>query len=386
MKKIKKFFKNADKPLFFVTIFMLGFGLLNIVTASSREAVVVNEQGIYYYFYRQIVILTVGFVGSLVAMILPTKSYYTLGKYLYVGVLGLIGYCFFMSAKRGAQNWIVLAGFQFQPSEIAKPILIICLAILFEKFYKNFRNPDSKHHKDILGLTFGIGLLIPVLIFLQKDLGTALIICSIVGVMFLGSPILKKEKMSIIKVVLILILIGGVGLKITKGYILTPAQLARFDFWNPCSKYETGGYQTCNAQIALNDGGLFGLGIGKSKQKYSYIPEPHTDSIFAIIGEEWGVLKCFIFVFIPYAFILYRIFDISSKAATIRGKYICLGVGTYIFMHILINMGGLFGLMPLTGVPLPFLSYGGTYTMCLMVSIALVQRVYIETKTKKIKI
>lgn len=386
MKKIKKFFKNADKPLFFITIFMLGFGLLNIVTASSREAVVVNEQGIYYYFYRQIVILTVGFIGSLVAIILPTKSYYTLGKYLYVGILGLIGYCFFMSAKRGAQNWIVLAGFQFQPSEIAKPVLIICLAILFEKFYKNFRNPDSKHHKDILGLTFGIGLLIPVLIFLQKDLGTALIICSIVGVMFLGSPILKKEKMTIIGVVLILILIGGVGLKITKGYILTPAQLARFDFWNPCSKYETGGYQTCNAQIALNDGGLFGLGIGKSKQKYSYIPEPHTDSIFAIIGEEWGVLKCFIFVFIPYAFILYRIFDISSKASTIRGKYICLGVGTYIFMHILINMGGLFGLMPLTGVPLPFLSYGGTYTMCLMVSIALVQRVYIETKTKKIKI
>ena len=161
--------------------------------------------------------------------------------------------------------------------------------------------------------------------------------------------------------------------------------MSRFDFFNPCSKYETTGYQICNGFIALNDGGLFGLGIGKSKQKYSYIPEPHTDSIFAIIGEEHGAIKCS-FIFLTYIFVLFRILKISTNATTLRGRYICLGIATYIFMHIFINLGGLFGIIPLTGVPLPFLSYGGTFAISLMCSLAVVQRVHIETKLEKFKL
>ena len=161
--------------------------------------------------------------------------------------------------------------------------------------------------------------------------------------------------------------------------------MARFDFFNPCSKYEKGGYQVCNGFIAFNDGGLWGLGIGKSKQKYSYIPEPHTDSVFAIIGEEWGFLKS-TFIFIVYAYILKRILDLSAKASRVRGKFICLGVATYIFSHILINLGGLFGVIPLTGVPLPFLSYGGSFAISLIGSLGLVQRVHIETKNQKINV
>lgn len=130
---------------------------------------------------------------------------------------------------------------------------------------------------------------------------------------------------------------------------------------------------------------MFGLGIGKSKQKYSYIPEPHTDSVFAIIAEENGVIRC-TFIFLAYIFILFRILKISMKTNTIRGKYICLGVASYIFIHIFINLGGLFGIIPLTGVPLPFLSYGGSFAISLLCSLALVQRIHIETKTQKIKV
>ena len=121
------------------------------------------------------------------------------------------------------------------------------------------------------------------------------------------------------------------------------------------------------------------FGIGKSKQKYSYISEPHTDSIFAIFVEEWGFIAA-IFIFICYALVLGRVLTISSRAKTIRGRYITLGIAVYIFMHIFLNLGGLFGLIPLTGVPLPFLSYGGSFTICLMCSLTIVQRVCIETK------
>lgn len=160
--------------------------------------------------------------------------------------------------------------------------------------------------------------------------------------------------------------------------VLSLEQLDRLNYFNPCSNYEDGGYQVCNGFIAINDGGLFGLGIGKSKQKYSYIPEPHTDSVFAIITEECGLLWDIV-LFGLLIFVLKRILDLSSKANTIRGKYICLGVATYIFMHIFINLGGLFGLIPLTGVPLPFLSYGGSFTLSLIVSLSVIQRIHIET-------
>ena len=160
--------------------------------------------------------------------------------------------------------------------------------------------------------------------------------------------------------------------------------MARFDFYDPCSKYEEGGYQICNGFIAINSGGLLGVGIGNSKQ-VSYIPESHTDSVFAIIAEEYGFIVC-TGLFIIYLIVLYRIFNLACRVSNIRGKFICLGIGTYLALHILINLGGLFGSIPLTGVPLPYLSYGGSFTLSLMVSLAIVQRICIEKNTEKIKI
>lgn len=382
--KLKRIIKNIDKPLLFITLFMFAFGLLNIVTSSSREAVLVNREGIYYYFYKQMMILGVSAVLSFIVFKFPTKSYKLFLPLLYGVVLILCVYCFFQSAKRGALNWITIGGFQFQPSEVAKPVIIASLAMLFEKWNDNLKK-DSDHTK-VIGILLFVGFLMPILIFLQKDLGTATIIVAIVTLMFAYSPILFQEKVKLAKILIVVIIVAALGLELTRGYILSDAQKARFDYFNPCSKYTTGGYQVCNAYIAFSDGGLFGLGIGKSKQKYSYIPEPHTDSIFAIIGEEWGVLSSLAFVFIPYAVILYRIMLISSKASTIRGRYMAFGIGIGIFMHILINLGGLLGVIPLTGVPLPFLSYGGTYTVCLMISLAIVQRIAYETNTRKIKL
>ena len=159
--------------------------------------------------------------------------------------------------------------------------------------------------------------------------------------------------------------------------ILLERQMERFDFRNPCDKILENGSQVCNCYIAINNGGLTGVGLGNSTQKYLYLPEPYTDFIFAIIVEELGVITG-VLIILAYMFILFRILLIGRRSPNNRGAVLCYGVAVYIFLHVAINLLGIMGLMPLTGVPLPFMSYGGSFTICLIASLAIVQRVSVE--------
>lgn len=382
IKHIFKNFRYMDMKLLIATAVIIIFGLFNIVTASSREAISI-EAPLYYYFFKHAEMLLIGLLLGFIILNVDTKHYKPIVLVLYVVICGLLFYTtFFGTSNRGARNWIKIGPITFQPSEFVKPVIITFVALLFERFYKFFRTRNINHYNKIATIFFVV--FVPsAFIFLQKDLGTMLIIMIIFAFMFITSPILKKEKFKSIVFVLVFGVLGCLLIsKITGKNLLSEAQLDRFNYINPCKNYETSGYQICNGFIAINDGGLWGLGIGKSKQKYSYIPEPHTDSIFAIIAEEDGLIVCVVIILV-YAYILWRILDISSNASTIRGRYICLGVATYLFAHIFINLGGLFGLIPLTGVPLPFLSYGGSFLISAVCSLCLVQRICIESKKDK---
>ena len=380
-----KLLKDLDKPLLIASAALFIFGLLNIVTASSRAAVVNYDVSIYYYFYRQLAFIIIGVIAGLIIIKTDTKYYKLIIPVLFVIVILLNLWALTFDELSGSKNWIDLKFIKLQPSEFSKPIIICLLAILFEKNYRKLRTLNIKHYDAIFSMIF-IAMIIPAVVILQKDFGTLLIILFIIFMMFLASPILKIDK---IKTVLVMIGVGALALLVmysVQGYILNDARISRFtSFLDPCGNYENGGYQVCNSYIAINDGGLWGLGIGKSKQKYSYIPEPHTDSAFAIIAEEYGIYRT-VFIFILYGVVLYRIAVIGAKASTLRGRYICVGMISYIFVHIFINLGGMFGLIPLTGVPLPFLSYGGSFVLSLLASLAIVQRICIESKNKKIKI
>lgn len=383
-KNMKKAINDMDKVLLTLTIILFVFGLLNIVTASSRAVVLRYNTSLYSFFYKQAFNLIIGLIGSIFIISVPTKKYKKLGFIAFLGILGLLIYLLlYGSVHKGSINWIKFAGFTLQPSELAKPVMIVCLAVLFEIFYKKLRSKNSNHY-DMIAIILFAGCSFPVLVFMEHDLGTSIILFVIFAVLFLASPILRLDKLKTCGLGLILIAVGGCILFAKNGAILSKNQLQRFNFFDPCSDYESGGYQICNGFIAINSGGLVGVGIGNSKQ-ISYIPESHTDSVFAIIAEEYGFLGSSL-IFIAYVVLLGRILSLSSKANTIRGRYITLGVAVYIFLHILVNLGGLFGVMPLTGVPLPFLSYGGSFTLSLMASLALVQRVHIETKNQPIKI
>lgn len=385
-KKIKKTFADMDKILLFTTLILIIFGTLNIVTASSREAVVNRDANLFYYFFKHSVILFISLIAFLILIFkVETKDYKYWMLIVYVVVLSMNLYLVLKGVStRGAQNWIDLKFMKVQPSEFAKPTIILTLSLLFEKYSKKLSDMKEKHDM-IIWKIIGFGVIFPVIVFLQKDLGTAIILLGIFVVLFFSSPISSGEKFKSTLIVGVIGIIGLLSMLNFAGYVLSKAQLSRFDFFNPCSKYESTGYQVCNAYIAINNGGLTGVGLGKSTQKYSYIPEPHTDMVFAIIAEENGVLICSL-IFIAYIIILYRILKLSMKTKKISNKYICIGVATYIFLHIFINLGGLFGVIPLTGVPLPFLSYGGSFTLSLIASLGIIQRIHIETKNEKIKV
>lgn len=384
-RSLRKIFHDLDKPLLFVSMALFIFGLLNIVTASSRAAVVNYDVSIYYYFYRQLLFIMIGLIMSLIIIKIDTKSYKIIIPVLFVVVIVLNLVALTGEELSGSKNWIDLGFIKLQPSEFSKPIIIVLMSIMFEKYYRKLRTLDSKRYNAI-GIILFLSMIIPALIFLQKDFGTLLITLFIVGMMLLASPILKIDKLKSFLLLIAVIALAGLIIYNVQGYILNDQRISRFkSYLDPCGNYENGGYQVCNSYIAINNGGLFGLGIGKSKQKYSYIPEPHTDSAFAIIAEEYGIYRC-VFIFIGYIIVLWRILIISSKSNTLRGRYMCLGIASYIFVHIFVNLGGMLGLIPLTGVPLPFLSYGGSFVMSLIAALAIVQRVCVESKNQKEKI
>lgn len=384
---MKKLIKDMDKGILIISIILFVFGLLNIVNASSQAVVIRYNQSLYEYFNKQLISIVLGVILTLFILTIETKKYPKISFFVYFVILGLLVYLYlFGTTHQGSKNWIRIGPMSIQPSEFAKPVLIMVTSVLFDKFYKklNNKNSEPKLIFSLLGIVLIPATIYIGIVLLQKDLGTAIIITAIFGIMYLLGPIRKKEKYQSIVFAIIVVLVALVGLLATKGSLLSEAQKSRFTFTNPCSRYEEGGYQICNGFIAINSGGILGLGIGNSKQ-VSYLPESHTDSVFAIIAEEYGLIICTI-VFILYVTLLYRIFKLANKANTIRGRYICYGVGSYIGIHIIVNLGGLFAMIPLTGVPLPFLSYGGSFTLALMISLAMVQRVSIEIRNRKINV
>ncbi len=383
---LKRTFHDLDKRLLLACIIINIIGLLFIASSASSQFGGTGLE-IFSYFFKQLALLLASTFLGIFIVSTDTSVYKKLIMPAYIIIIGILMFMIAQGdAHRGSINWIEIAGITFQPSEFTKLLLIIFLAVTFEKFYYNLKT-NKEEQSNIIAKFLVIGLTPVAVVFLQNDFGTMLVLSGIFVVMFFTSPISRQYKLKSFFLIVIMIIGFCLFQLSTKGYILTAEQIDRFNYINPCSNYEEGGYQICNSMIAINNGNLFGVGAGKSSQKYSYIPEAHTDSIFAIIVEEMGLLLSTI-IFILYAYILYRIMMLACYANTVRGRYICVGTAAYLFSHILINLGGLFGLLPLTGIPLPFISYGGSFIISATLTLAVTQRVHIETKrsyTKKMK-
>ena len=369
--------RKLDKWLVFSVIILLIIGLIMIFSASNVTSYMMYAKSPYYYFIRQFVFLIPSIIISFLILKIDTKVYHYFSFILMLIIMGLLGVVLvYGKITNQARSWFVLFKvITIQPSEFAKIITIIW----FSCYYSLKKNCNGIK-KVIFPLSMAIG--VALLIAIQPDLGTTILYSGIVFMMFLVLPIKKKIKRNsfigiflIVGVALLLLLNNGVK-------ILFDRQIERFEFLRPCERIYGNGNQVCNGYIAINNGGLFGKGLGNSTQKYLYLPEAYTDFIFAIVVEELGVVAS-IGILLLMFIVLWRIFLIAKRSKTSRGSLLCYGIFWYILLHIMINLGGLLGLMPLTGVPLPFLSYGGSYLMCLIASIAVVLRVDLETKTAK---
>ncbi len=376
-KYIKNSLKNVDIPLFIITVLLIVFGLLMVFSSSSVTSVLSYKKTPYYFFEKQFITVIIAFLISLVVINFPTKNYSVISKLgIVLIVITLISLKTYGTVTNNARSWFKLLGFSVQPSEFAKTFIILYLACRYSTI-KKFKNISD------VFLPMIPCIIVFFLVALEPDLGTACLIAIICMFIFFALPLSKDKNMKILRIVTVIAAIGGILFLNFNSDILTSTQASRFNFKNPCSRYlEESGYQVCNGYIAIHNGGLFGVGLGASTQKYLYLPAAHTDFIFAIITEELGLIGggC---VLIAYIFLLFRILVIARNATNLRNSIIAFGTFAYILSHITINLGGLLAIIPLTGVPLPFLSYGGSFMINLMILVSLTQRVAIETKRKK---
>lgn len=339
---------RPDMVLIVLIAILTIIGLISISSASVVMSRTVAGQS-NYYFFAQAAAAAIG----LVALVIFSKIDYRFWAKVAPLLLGLsivlliavflpgIGF-----AHNGASRWINLGFMNLQPSEPIKLALILFLASWFEK-----KGDDVQDlYKGTLPFLAIVGV-IAGLVLLQPDMGTTSVIVSTAGIMFLLAGASMRH------------VVGLIGLAIAGVWgliLIAPYRLARLTtFLDPSADSSGAGYQIQQALVAIGSGGLLGLGFGRSRQKFNYLPEAATDSIFAVIAEELGLIRSSIIVFIILLFVI-RGYKIAKDAPDVFARLVAAGITTWIAAQSFINLLAILGLMPLTGVPLPFISYGGT--------------------------
>lgn len=340
--------------IFFVLVV---FGLIMIASVTSIIGYT-NFQDNYYYLKHQ---LLFGLLPGLFLFFLCSKIDYKFWqkKALLIFIISLVFLLLVFIPGLGveynnAKSWLIIAGASIQPAEIAKLALIIYLATWFAKSKEHIK---SFSHGLLPFLVF-LGL-VAILIALQPDIGTLLVVVTIAATMYYIAGADFKHLLSFF------IACGGV---LASLIISAPYRFNRIlAFLNPEVGGQTISYHINQALLAVGSGGIFGLGFGKSRQKFAYLPEISGDSIFAIIAEELGFIVCVLFIILLIYFIT-QIIKNSSEQKDEFAKLFSIGLSAWIGWQSIFNIGAMLGILPLTGVPLPFISYGGTSLMILMAS------------------
>lgn len=338
--------RRMDGFLLILVIGLTLFGLLMIYDASSIIAFRDFHGDKFHYIRDQLIWAIMGTIILFILTRINYHIYYKLAPVLLVISLALLLLVFIPGIgvhTLGANRWINLHFFILQPAEFVKLSLAMYLAAWF----------SQKEKGRFLAFSLLIGLVF-LLVLLQPDMGTGTVILfEAVAIYILSGGDLKYFYI----VIPVLAVIGFLLIKIA------PYRAARLtSFLAVDSSINAASYQMKQVLIALGSGGFFGLGLGNSLQKYAYLPENVTDSIFAIVAEELGFIGCLILMGV-FLVLIWRGFVIASQAKDAFGKLLAAGITTFIGIQVIINLGSMTALFPLTGIPLPFISYGGSALM-----------------------
>jgi len=359
--KIVSYLKQFDWFLFLAALFLIGVGMaaiLSTVWGKEELMVILNKQ------------IIAAAIGVVVIFILALINYKIFINYAYViyaiSITSLIAVLILGDNIRGTKGWFNFGFFQLQPAEFAKLALLIILA----KYFSSISGKPSRIQHILVS---GALTLVPVaLIIMQPDLGSALVLVFLWMLMLLISGIKKKYIATLVAVGFFIVLISW-------SFILKPYQKERImTFVDPMRDPLGAGYHMIQSKIAVGSGNLYGRGLGHGTQsQLNFLPDQHTDFIFAVISEELGFMGAFLLLAL-LCFLLFRFIKISKKARNEFGLMLALGGCFLLLIQITINIGMNIGVLPITGVPLPFVSYGGSALITCMALIGILQSVVVR--------
>ncbi len=360
----KRFWKNFDFILLVVALLLALVGILVLYSIGFKVANLASPVAVR----NQIVFAVIGVVGLLVFAVVDYRSWTKFTPFLYVAMVVLLGVVLIAGKSAlGATRWINLGFFQFQPSELAKLVLIVILARFFATHYDQMDKPRYI-------IQSAIYMLIPaVLVLTQPDLGTAMVLGVIWLVMILTT---KAPKM-------LFVVLGVVGSMLlpTAYHFLGDYQKARIAvFLNPSVDPQGRGFNVIQSTIAVGSGQLFGRGLAAGSQsQLNFLPSQHTDFIFAVLTEKMGFIGGSLLL-LMFGLLLARGLLIAYRAQDRFGLFLAVGIVTMFAFHVFINVGMNMGIMPVTGIPLPFVSYGGTSLLIGMIGVGLLESVNVRRK------
>ena len=341
LKMDRRLLQNVDWPLLGAAFFIIGLGLVCLWSLNPGR-------GISALMWRQLSWVGVGLVGLLVVVSVDYRNLVRFAPVFYVVGVGLLLSVFILGRTvSGARRWIHLGPLTVQPSELFKLIFIITLAwALTSARGERLSRASLVGTFVLLGVPF-------FLVVRQPDLGTALVLVPVLGATLVGLGLRMK--------VLGGLALGSVALMPLAWFVLKPYQRDRLlVYLDPFRDPLGTAYNVIQAKIAIGSGQLLGKGIGGATQsRLAFLPERHTDFIFAVFAEMWGFLGCLVLV-VAYALLVLRGFEIAAGTRETRGRILALGVTSVFAVQILINIGMVTGLLPIVGIPLPLMSYGGS--------------------------
>lgn len=336
-----RFFKNYDYLLLGATIFLLALGLSILYSADT-------EYSLSSIAVKQSINAGIGFIGLLILSKIDYRLFKSYSGVLYLGVIfmlvmvKIIGF-----SVNEAQSWIDLGFFQLQPATLAQLLMVLILAKYFSERYEEMHTFGAI-------IKSGVYAGIPAaLIAWQPDFGSALVVVFIWVIMLLASNA-KRIYITLFGV------LGLASLPVIWNFLRDYQKDRVFTFLNPLADPMGAGWNVNQAMIAIGSGQIWGRGLGHGTQsQLNYIPEKHTDFIFAMLAEEMGFVGVSLLLILLFI-VMYRGLKITILARDFFGTYMAIGILAMFFVHILINIGMNLGIMPVTGIPLPFISYGGT--------------------------
>ena len=375
-----KILKKIDIPLFVVMILLIAIGIVMIFSASNVAAIVRYNQSPLGYFIKQSIWALIALIAFFIIIFIDSKYYKNISIIALIAIIISLIYLIFKGTFiNKTRGWLLLFNGKigFQPSELFKIFYIVLASFYYDKFKNKLDDPKYLAFPILLGFG-GAGL-----VFLQPDFGTAMVISVVTVFLFFINPVGKQIK-SFVKIFMFLIIIIALLALPSIYNKISKEKQNRLNTKGVCTqeRFYTDGNQLCNSLIAFNNGGLFGKGLANSSQKYLYLPESHTDFIFPVIVEELGIVGGIVIILL-FMFMFYRIMLIAKSSYHNYQASYSYAIMFLMALHLFVNIGGVSTFIPLTGIPIPFLSYGGTSLVFNVIALAFIQRARIETRLRK---